>query len=80
MKVVVKLREVEDFFKVENVEAVDPIGLPGFVSVIQHNVENPDEHTSYVWPSMSIEHMIIETFEGERFEHTTTPRWFKQMP
>ncbi len=80
MKVVVKLREVEDFFKVENVEAVDPIGLPGFVSIIQHNVENPDEHTSYVWPSMSIEHMIIETFEGERFEHTTTPRWFKQMP
>ena len=80
MKVVVKLREVEDFFKVENVEAVDPIGLPGFVSVIQHNVENPDEHTSYVWPSMSIEHMIIETFEGERFEHTTTPRWFKQEP
>ena len=80
MKVVVKLREVKEFFKVENVEAVDPIGLPGFVSVIQHNVENPDEHTSYVWPSMSIEHMIIETFEGERFEHTTTPRWFKQMP
>jgi len=80
VKVVVKLREVEDFFKVENVEAVDPIGLPGFVSIIQHNVENPDEHTSYVWPSMSIEHMIIETFEGERFEHTTTPRWFKQMP
>ena len=80
MKVVVKLREVTEFFKVENVEAVDPIGLPGFVSVIQHNVENPDEHTSYVWPSMSIEHMIIETFEGERFEHTTTPRWFKQMP
>ena len=80
MKVVVKLREVEDFFKVENVEAVDPIGLPGFVSIIQHNTENPDEHTSYVWPSMSIEHMIIETFEGERFEHTTTPRWFKQVP
>tara|TARA_R100001086_G_scaffold215483_1_gene131643 strand:- start:237 stop:479 length:243 start_codon:yes stop_codon:yes gene_type:complete len=80
VKVVVKLREVEDFFKVENVEAVDPIGLPGFVSIIQHNMENPDEHTSYVWPSMSIEHMIIETFEGERFEHTTTPRWFKQMP
>jgi hypothetical protein len=80
VKVVVKLREVKEFFKVENVEAVDPIGLPGFVSVIQHNVENPDEHTSYVWPSMSIEHMIIETFEGERFEHTTTPRWFKQMP
>ena len=80
MKVVVKLREVKEFFKVENVEAVDPIGLPGFVSVIQHNVENPDAHTSYVWPSMSIEHMIIETFEGERFEHTTTPRWFKQVP
>jgi len=80
VKVVVKLREVKEFFKVENVEAVDPIGLPGFVSVIQHNVENPDEHTSYVWPSMSIEHMIIETFEGERFEHTTTPRWFKQVP
>ena len=80
MKVVVKLREVEDFFKVDNVEAVDPIGLPGFLSIIQHSVENPDEHTSYVWPSMSIEHMIIETFEGERFEHTTTPRWFKQMP
>ena len=79
MKVVVKLREVEDFFKVENVEAVDPIGLPGFVSIIQHNMENPDEHTSYVWPSTSIEHMVIETTEGERFEHTTAPRWFKQV-
>ena len=80
MRVILKLRDTQETFEVNDVEAVDPIGLPGFLSIIQHNMENSDEHTSYVWPSMSIEHMIIETFEGERFEHTTTPRWFKQVP
>ena len=80
MNVLIKLRDVADFIKVNDVEAVDPIGVPGFLSIIQHNMEKPDEHTSYVWPSMSIEHMVIETFEGEIYEHTTTPRWFKQMP
>ena len=63
MNVLIKLRDVADFIKVNDVEAVDPIGVPGFLSIIQHNMERPDEHTSYVWPSMSIEHMVIETFE-----------------
>lgn len=80
MRILVKLRDKQETLRIEDVEAVDPIGLPGFLSIIQHNMENPDEHTSYVWPSMSVEHMVIETFEGEQFEHNTTPRWFKQMP
>jgi len=79
VEVIIKLRESNDTLRIENVEAVDPIGLIGFLSIIQHNTEEPDEHTSYVWPSASIEHMVIETTEGERFEHTTAPRWFKQM-
>ena len=80
MILLVKLRDKPETIKIEDVEAVDPIGLPGFLSIIQHNVDEPDEHTSYVWPSMSIEYMVIETVEGEKFEHTTTPRWFKQVP
>ena len=59
MNVLIKLRDVADFIKVNDVEAVDPIGVPGFLSIIQHNMERPDAHTSYVWPSMSIEHMEI---------------------
>ncbi len=79
MIVILKLRDTEEMIRVDAVEAVDPIGLPGFLSIIQHNTEDSDKHISYVWPSMSIEHMVIETFEGEQFDHTTTPRWFKQV-
>lgn len=78
MKVSVVFRDGgEETF--DNVEAIDPIGLPGFISVVQHDNEDSDRHTSYVWPSVSIDNMIIETVEGEEFEHSGTPKWFKQV-
>ena len=79
MVVVIKLKGVGEVIRVEEVELIDPIGLPGFLSIVQHNPEEVDRHTSFVWPSASIDNMIIETVEGEKFEHTDTPRWFKQM-
>lgn len=63
----------------DNVEAIDPIGLPGFISVVVHDTEDSDRHTSYIWPSISIDNMVVETVEGEEFEHSSTPKWFKQV-
>ena len=79
MIVVVRLKGNGELIKIEDVELIDPIGLPGFISIVRHNPEDADRHTSFVWPSASIDNMIIETVEGEKFEHTDTPRWFKQM-
>ena len=79
MIVVLKLKGDGELIKLEDVELLDPIALPGFLSIVQHNVEDNDRHTSFVWPSASIDNMIIETVEGEKFEHTDTPRWFKQL-
>ena len=61
------------------VEAVDPLSLPGFITIVQHNSEDPEQHTHYVWPSHSINNMVIETVEGEKFEHNDTPKWFKPV-
>ena len=79
MRVVIKLREIEEGISINSVEAVDPIGLPGFLTIIVHSEEASNKHTSYVWASMSIEHLVIETVEGEQFEHTNTPHWFKPV-
>ena len=79
MIVVVRLKGVGEVIRVEEVELIDPIGLPGFISIVQHDPEDADRHTSFVWPSTSIDNMIIETVEGEKFEHTDAPRWFKQV-
>lgn len=79
MIVVLKLKGDGELIKLEDVELLDPIGLPGFLSIVQHNQEDGNRHTSFVWPSASIDNMIIETVEGEKFEHTDTPRWFKQL-
>ena len=79
MRVVIKLREIEEGVSINSVEAVDPIGLPGFLTIIVHHEQDSDKHTSYVWPAMSIEHLVIETIEGEKFEHTNAPHWFKPV-
>ena len=79
MVVVIKLKWVGEVIRVEEAELIDPIGLPGFLSIVQHDPEDSDRHTSFVWPSTSIDNMIIETVEGEKFEHTDAPRWFKQL-
>lgn len=75
MFVTLQLRGEETQRRLGLVEAVDPIGLPGFIAILQHNMEEPDKHLSYVWPCSIIESMVIETEEGERFEHTTQARW-----
>jgi len=79
VKVLLKIKDFEETISVQDAEAIDPIGLPGFLSIIQHDIDNPDVHTSYIWPAMSIEHMVVETVEGEKFEHTNTPHWFKSV-
>ena len=79
MIVVLKLKGDGELTKIEDVELLDPIGLPGFLSIVQHDPEDSDRHTSFVWPSISIDNMIIETVEGEKFEHSDAPRWFKQL-
>ena len=28
---------------------------------------------------ITAEHLVIETIEGEKFEHTNTPHWFKPV-
>ena len=61
------------------IEAVDPLSLPGFITIVQHNNEDPEQHTHYVWPSHSINNMVIEPVEGEKFEHIDTPKWFKPV-
>ena len=78
MKVSVIFREGGEEY-LENVEAIDPIGLPGFISVVVHDNEDSDRHTSYIWPSVSIDNMVVETVEGEEYEHSSTPKWFKQV-
>ena len=79
MIVVLKLKGDGELIKIEDVELLDPIGLPGFLSIVQHDPEDSDRHTSFVWPSISIDNMIIDTVEGEKFEHSDAPRWFKQL-
>ena len=79
MIVVLKLKGDGELIKLEDVELLAPIGLPGFLSIVQHTPADADRHTSFVWPSASIDNMIIETVEGEKFDHTDTPRWFKQL-
>mgnify|MGYP003120616717 CR=1 FL=1 len=61
------------------IEAVDPLSLPGFITIVQHINEDPERHTHYIWPSHDINNMVIETVEGEKFEHTDTPKWFKPV-
>ena len=79
MIVVLKLKGDGELIRLEDVQLIDPIGLPGFISIVRHNPEDADRHTSFVWPSASVDNMIIDTVEGENFEHIDTPRRFKQM-
>lgn len=78
MNVSIMVGETEEI-EYSLIEAVDPLSLPGFITIVQHNYEEPDKHTHYVWPSHSINNMVIETVEGEKFEHTETPKWFKPV-
>ena len=78
MNVSITIGEMQEI-EYTSIEAVDPLSLPGFITIVEHNSEAPELHTHYVWPSHAINNMVIETVEGETFEHIETPKWFKPV-